>query len=107
MRFSVLVALLLLGASWTVNRAESRPPQPQGTTYIYPDGTVGYYVWLNGYRSDYYIVPAISTGYYGPRAYGGATQRYPYAPGSYDYHNGSYMNYPGAYYQNQPGYWRP
>jgi hypothetical protein len=97
---SAVVAVLLAGA---LTEAQAQPQNAQqGLTYIYPNGTVGYYVG-NNYRSGYYVVPPINRGFYGPPAYPGPQRRSYYSSQLYDYRTGQYMNYPGFYYQPNHG----
>jgi hypothetical protein len=103
MRTLVLIALLFIATASTPDFAQAAPLQTQGTTYIYPDGTIGYYSGQFGRRTSYYYVPPVTTGFYGPPVYN-ATPRGYYTQRP-NYNGVPYLNYPGFYYQPNAPYW--
>ena len=66
-RLLMISALTLLGTVLAVDSAYADRPRLHGTmVFIYPDGTVGYFAGSGGYRSDYYVIPSVSSGAIGP-----------------------------------------
>jgi len=96
------LAFLISAGIWGATDAQARPPQPQGSVYIYPDGTLGYYV--GQYRSNYYYVPPVNTGFYGPPSNSYWQGWRNSSPRGFSGNSNS-MNYPGFYYQQNWPYW--
>jgi hypothetical protein len=67
MRILLIFALTLVGVVCATDNAQAQNSRQRGgVTYIYPQGTLGYYVGPQG-RSDYYVVPSVSYGFTAPR----------------------------------------
>ncbi len=73
-RYLVLLTFAMLFG--IADAAVARPQQSGGMNYIYPDGTIAYNYGLNNTRSNYYVIPPVNQGYYGPNTYNGYGYQY-------------------------------